>query len=99
MDVTALGLVLMLSGPDGAAVFNWPEIKTCAARPIPSFQPPADGTTGMLSPEWLAYQVAFKTIIFCRNVLAARHDGWTAAAPDKPDPLLPEPMVRPDDLK
>lgn len=97
MDAPTMGLWLMMSDAHGAH-FQWPEIKKCAAEPIPRPKPQADGGNSMLSREWKEYEMAFQRITLCRNILAARHDGW-AAATDKPDPFPPEPMLRPDDLK
>lgn len=97
MDAPTLSMWLMLSDST-SAYFRWPEIKKCAAEAIPAQKPQQDITSGILSPEWAEYQEKFKITMFCREVLAARHEGWKAAT-DAPDPYPPEPMMRADDLK
>jgi hypothetical protein len=96
--IGAMGVWLMISDVSGAH-FNWPEIKKCAARAIPAPKPQADGGNSMLSLEWRTYEAEYQNITFCRNALAAHHEGWIAADPTKPDPLPPEPMMRDDDLR
>jgi hypothetical protein len=98
IDAAALGAWLMMASPDSVQ-FNWPAIQQCAARPIPAPKPQADGGYSMLSPEWKEYEFAYQTITLCRNLLAARHAGWQEAAPNVDDPLPPELMMRPDDMK
>lgn len=97
MDATGLGLWLMIASSNDTK-FNWPEIKKCATDAIPKPKLQADGGNSMLSPEWQEYEENFRRITFCRQTLAARHDGW-AAATDQPDPYPPEPMSRDGDFK
>ena len=95
-EEAALRWIMTVSS--GSVQFNWPVIKEIAALPIPAPRPQADGGSSMLSLEWREHESAFRNIQLCRNLLAARHEGWVAADPNTPDPIQPEPMTRPDDF-
>lgn len=78
--------------------YDWPKIQECARRSIKGPDYSKLGDLGMMSPEWQRYDLDFRTIKYCRDILSARHAGWSTAT-DKPDPIPPEPMMRKEDMK
>ena len=82
--------------------FNWQAIKTCAATPLPAgLKPSGVQGSNVLSPAWRDYEAHFRNVMLCRDLLAARHDGWvegSAAGKDGVDTIGVEPMMNPDDF-
>ena len=80
--------------------FNWVEIKKCAALGLPAgIKPSAPGGSNVLSGEWRDYEAKFRSVMLCRDMLMARHDGFVEAdGKVENDPIGTEPMMRSDDF-
>lgn len=87
-------------------IFDWPSTVKCANEPLPkepepyAHDPsvPVEKDTDRFIAWYRAEQAwenALNRIVDCRAALAARHEGWIAANPNKPDPLDPAKVEKP----
>jgi hypothetical protein len=74
---------IMWMDDNDAMHFDWRLVRQWASKPLP-----ADPKR----------QRDAELIRQCRELLAARHDGWVAAT-TRSDPIPPEPMMRTDDSR